>query len=124
MQEAGTVPEWSMGDRLRKARTQTGMSVDEFAVQCLISAKSVNNYEGDKVKQRPLVVEKWSRVTGVDLNWLLYGTTGATPTPDPGPGLDPESKADRAALDRLTKAKLSRRHTGGRSTQRYLPAAA
>lgn len=96
------------------------MSVDEFAAQCLISAKSVNNYEGDKVAQRPLVVEKWAAVTGVSLHWLQTGQGEAGgPSPD-GPGIDPDTKPETDALTRLTQSKLSRsRHAGGGSTQQY-----
>lgn len=99
------------------------MSVDEFATRCLISAKTVNNYESDKVSQRPLVIEKWAAVTRVDLEWLRTGHAGG---PSGGPGLDPTPEPDPVdsgeALARLTQAKISRSRSGG-STQRYQTAA-
>jgi transcriptional regulator with XRE-family HTH domain len=121
LQNTGTVPEWSMGDRLRKARVETGMSVDEFAARCLVSAKTVNNYEGDKVAQRPLVIEKWAAVTGVNLEWLRTGHVGGD-TPPPGPGVDPDPKGDGDALARLTRSKISRSRSSG-STPQYQTAA-
>lgn len=60
-----------MGDRLRKARSLTGMTVAEFAAATLISAKSINNYENDRYAPRPLVLRRWAEVTGVSEEWLV-----------------------------------------------------
>lgn len=41
------VPEWTMGDRLRKARSGTGMTVREFAAALGVSHGTVTNAETD-----------------------------------------------------------------------------
>lgn len=81
-------PKWTVGDRLRKARSLTGMTVDEFARHVLISPKTVNNYEGDRVKPRALVMEKWAAVTKVSVKWLESGDNNGSTGPDGDPIAD------------------------------------
>ncbi|MBM9464631.1 helix-turn-helix transcriptional regulator [Aeromicrobium sp. YIM 150415] len=76
------VPEWTRGDRLRKARSVTGLTVREFADEIGISPKSVNNYEGDHVEPRKVVMNAWALRTGVPVQWL---ETGTAPVDGPGP---------------------------------------
>lgn len=78
------IPEWTRGDRFRKARSLTGLTVQEFAGRIGISPKSVNNYEGDKVEPRAIVLNAWALATGVDRQWLETGETPAGPEPDGG----------------------------------------
>lgn len=77
------VPEWSRGDRFRKARNVTGLTVKEFAIKIGISAKSVNNYEGDHVAPRRVVLNAWALATGVPVEWLELGI-------EPSDGPDPD----------------------------------
>ncbi len=81
------VPEWTRGDRLRKARSLTGLTVKEFAAEIGISPKSVNNYEGDHVEPRKIVMNAWAMRTGVPLIWLEKGIAPG----DHGGGDDGES---------------------------------
>lgn len=104
------VPEWSLGDRLRKARSLTGMTVAEFAQHIGVSDRTINSAEGDKRAVRRITLNAWAMATGVSLAWLENGGTGPTP-PDGGRPATP-------ALDRLTEAKRGR----ARTTRRYLPA--
>lgn len=71
-QEQGTwVPEWTLGDRLRKAREVAGLEQGELAGRMGVARGTVHNYESDattKVK-RPYLRE-WAYVTGVSLHWL------------------------------------------------------
>lgn len=76
--EDGLVPEWTTGDRLRKARSLTGMTLTEFAEATLISAKTIGNYEADRFRPKPLALRRWAEVTGVSEAWLLGGSTSAT----------------------------------------------
>lgn len=84
-QEQGTwVPEWTLGDRLRKAREVAGLEQGELAGRMGVARGTVHNYESDattKVK-RPYLRE-WAHVTGVSLHWLETGEAGS----DNGPGL-------------------------------------
>lgn len=76
--ENGVVPEWTTGDRLRKARSLTGMTVQEFAAATLISARTINNYEADRFPPKLLAVKRWAEVTGVSEGWLLTGASSVT----------------------------------------------
>ena len=80
----GIIPTWTVGDRLRKARVMSNQTVAEFARQALCPEKTVNNYEADKVKHRPLLIEKWADVTGVDIEWIKTGEAPVQPEPDEG----------------------------------------
>lgn len=65
-----------MGDRLRKAREDAGMSQAQLAVAIGISRNTVSNAElGDRT---PLTVtlRAWAEVTGVPVQWLQTGTVG------------------------------------------------
>lgn len=72
----GLVPEWSMADRLRKARELTGLDQTEFADEIGVSRGTVSRYErGEATAKRPILTV-WAMRTGVPLTWL---TTGAAP---------------------------------------------
>jgi transcriptional regulator with XRE-family HTH domain len=70
---SGAVPEWTLGDRLRKARRRVEHKQEEIAGLLRISTRSIANYEGDITTPSYLVVKEWAQVTGVDLDWLLTG---------------------------------------------------
>lgn len=75
------IPEWTMGDRLRKAREDAGLSQAELADRIGISRNTVGNAEiGDRT---PLLVtlRAWADVTSVPVEWLQTGRT--TPAPPP-----------------------------------------
>ena len=75
----GFVPEFSMGDRLRKAREHTGMTTREFADHIGVSQKTINNAEADKHGVRKIVLNAWSLATGVSVEWLKDGTVSGGP---------------------------------------------
>ena len=81
---AGVIPTWTRGDRLRKARELTGLTVREFAEELGVAKGSVTNAENDRVEPRRILLIAWSMRTGVPLVWL---ETGKAPTFSPsGPG--------------------------------------
>jgi transcriptional regulator with XRE-family HTH domain len=107
------VPEWSQGDRLRKARSLTGMTVAEFAKHIGVSDRTINNAEGDKRAVRQITLNAWALATGVSREWLETGAASSEPNPEPpNPG-----RRSSDALDRLTEQKRNRT----RNTRRYLP---
>ena len=65
------VPEWTMGDRLRKAREVAGYSQAELALAAGISRQTISNAELDDRHPHPLTLKAWSAATGVALSWLL-----------------------------------------------------
>lgn len=81
-QPSGVVPQWTIADRLRKAREVTGMDQRQFADHIGISRNTVTNYETGKTTRfsRPMLAA-WAMATGVRLDWL-EGNEG----PNSGPG--------------------------------------
>lgn len=74
------VPEFTMGDRLRKAREAIGAGVDEFADAIGVSRNTITNYERDHVTPRKVVLNAWVLHTGVPMSWIK---TGIAPSPSP-----------------------------------------
>ncbi|MGQ7788750.1 helix-turn-helix domain-containing protein, partial [Nesterenkonia sp. K-15-9-6] len=73
----GVVPEWSQGDRFRKAREMVGLSQPELAEELGISTATVSKAErGSKVRKTTLM--SWAMRTGVNPVWL---ETGRAPSP-------------------------------------------
>jgi transcriptional regulator with XRE-family HTH domain len=67
-------PEWTLGDRLRKARIVAGFEEQRsFAAVLGISQPSISNYEADRTRPNRLVLREWARLTGVDEEWLSGG---------------------------------------------------
>lgn len=77
-----TIPQWTQGDRLRKARTLTGMNVREFADHIGVSHGTITNAETDARQVRKIVLNAYALATGVPVEWL---ETGRTPSHDNGP---------------------------------------
>jgi len=69
----GQVPEWSIEDRLRKARDLTGLDQDEFAELIGVSRGTVSSYErGSDTHKRPYLLA-WAMGSGVSYEWLVTG---------------------------------------------------
>ena len=81
--EPGLIPAWTRGDRLRKARTTTGLTTRDFAERIGVSQKTITDAENDKRPTvRKILLNAWSLATGVPVEWL---ENGATPTEPLGP---------------------------------------
>lgn len=72
-QPDAVVPEWTLGDRMKKAREHAGLSQGELAARIGISMSSVSRYEVDKTAPGRPVLLSWALCTGVSLEWLLGG---------------------------------------------------
>jgi len=70
------IPEFTQGDRLRKARLIAGLTTRDFAEKIGVSQKSVNNAENDTHEVRRIVLNAWSLATGVPVEWLASGKSG------------------------------------------------
>ena len=68
--DAGRVPDWTLGDKLRKARESAGLEMQELAAEIDIHRQSVARYERGEAKPKRHVLLAWSSVTGVNLEWL------------------------------------------------------
>ena len=58
---------------MRKARQLTGLNTRDFADRLGVSQKTVNNAENDAHAVRRIVMNAWSLVTGVPIEWLETG---------------------------------------------------
>lgn len=117
----GIVPDFTLGDRLRKARTHAGLTVSELSERAGISEKTVNNYEGERVAPRRPSLIAWALATGVSLAWIETGKVPHDPTPPRSPGLPDD---DAPSLDELARKMRSRsRHAAPRHTREYMDVA-
>lgn len=78
------VPQWTLGDRLRKAREEAGYTQRELAAAIGISRNSVVNYEVGATEPKRLAIQAWARLTGVPSEWLTWGVVAPGQKP---PGL-------------------------------------
>lgn len=81
---AGTVPQWTPRDRLRKAREVTGLNQADFAHDLGVSRGTVKNYErGATAEYKRPVLLAWAMRSGVPLEWLLTGQDPTAPGSEP-----------------------------------------
>jgi transcriptional regulator with XRE-family HTH domain len=66
-----TVPMWTLGDRLRKARRSSGIGTSAMAAQLGCHRNSVLGWETDRVVPPLGVVVRWARATHVPLSWFV-----------------------------------------------------
>ena len=79
------IPEWTLGDRIRKIRVQEGYTQDEFAAHIGAKSSSLKQWETDRSRPRDLVAiaNRIQMLTGVPATWVL----DIENPPDPnGPG--------------------------------------
>lgn len=67
------VPEWTLGDRLRKAREFRGWKQADMADYLETSVNTVTGYEKDRVKPKRVVINAWADACGVRRHWLHTG---------------------------------------------------
>lgn len=67
------VPQWSFGDRLRRARLNAEMSRAEVADRLGVPTRRYTGWEADQFRPRDLVAvaQAMSVITGVSTEWLL-----------------------------------------------------
>lgn len=71
------IPEWTMPDRLRKAREHAGLEQAELAHDMGVSRNTVNNYERGRTTPRRPVILAWAIRCGVPVEWLWTGQADA-----------------------------------------------
>lgn len=95
---AGDIPQFTIGDRLRKARKHAGLDIDQMAELLGFSDKTVRNYENEATPIKRASISAWALATGVPFEWLL---TGEVQRPD-----DPNGPTEQD--DRQSGCKLYR----------------
>ena len=68
---SGFVPEWSLQDRMRKARESAGLDQTQIGEQIGVSRVSVSSWECGRIEPKPVILMAWAMATGVDLDWLI-----------------------------------------------------
>jgi transcriptional regulator with XRE-family HTH domain len=73
MHTTGRVPDWTIGDRLRKARRAASIGSASMAETLGVTRQTVAAYESDRspINRRTMIA--WSFVCGVPLEWLSDG---------------------------------------------------
>lgn len=92
--DVGEIPEWSLGDRLRKARETRRMSQSELGEALGMTRVTVGRYETDVREPPRSVLMAWAMATGVPFAWI---ETGEAPSPggdgasagEPPAGIEP-----------------------------------
>lgn len=70
----GIVPEFTLGDRLRKARELSGLEMQQLADQIDIHRQTVARYESGQATPKRHVMLSWSMATGVSVEWISTGS--------------------------------------------------
>jgi len=102
------VPAWTVGDRLRKAREESGLSQQELADAIGVSRNTISNHEVGVGKREPqtLLVRAWAAATGVSVEWIR---TGHAPSP---PGTPSRSTRRAQAVKRSDTELMQKRYYG------------
>lgn len=78
------IPQWTVGDRLRKAREVAGIGVEEMAIKVGRTRNSVTKYERSRTVDVNMV-RSYAALTDTPMEWLLTGTgpenDGGVPAP-------------------------------------------
>jgi transcriptional regulator with XRE-family HTH domain len=80
MSETATVPEFTIGDRLRKARHCAHLTAEEMAAILEVSVRTVRNYEHDVTSIKRPALAAWAQATNVDAFWLATGKPSPPPS--------------------------------------------
>lgn len=73
---AAAIPQWTTGDRLRKAREFSGLTQRQLADEIGVSNRSISAYEQGATARRPVLLS-WAVRTGVPLEWLQTGSVNS-----------------------------------------------
>lgn len=101
-----TIPEWTLGDRLRKAREHAKVKQEAIATRLNVGVSSVSNWESDGQPGRKVtmleLIECYAEITGVDAAWIAGFRTGSSTT----------FSDDRVAMSNSSEARLLREMIG------------
>lgn len=82
-------PPMGLGERIRIARTATGMSQPALARAINMGQTTIAGYEGDKSEPTLDIISKIAHATGVTPQWLAFGAGQPRPhANEMGEGLD------------------------------------
>lgn len=64
-------PQWSLGDRLRKAMHHAGLTGQEMAERLQMNPTTISDYVNDRTTPRLETVQQWAAETGVSVWWIV-----------------------------------------------------
>lgn len=67
------IPEWTLGDRLAKARKGAGIKQQDLADYLGVSIGSISGWENDERQPRIGMVRQWAIRCSVPFEWLRFG---------------------------------------------------
>lgn len=70
---AGSSWEWTIADRLRKARVEKGFTQEEFEKVTEISRGTISNLEKGDGPYKQYYLLTWAKFTDVSFEWLMTG---------------------------------------------------
>lgn len=78
------VPQWSVGDRMAKARKDAGLSQEDMANRLGVKLPTVSTWERDFRQPREMltVLASWAAICGVPRWWLIDGEGGLATSSD------------------------------------------
>ena len=82
--ERARVPQWTLGERMGKARRLAGYTQAQMAALLEVSAPTVSSWE-TAVRQPQHqfdMLRRWAELTNVDYRWLVTGEDGTIVTYD------------------------------------------
>ena len=79
MADAERIPQWTLGERLRKARLWANVGLEQLAADIGRTPRTIRNYESDATTAPLLVLKRYALRTKVPVKWI---TTGDAPGPD------------------------------------------
>lgn len=73
-----TLPVWTLGDRIRKAREHAGLKQSDLAPHVYKSRTTIAGWENGQHAPSPLELRAIATATGVPVDWLETGTSQST----------------------------------------------
>lgn len=68
------VPVWTLGDRLRKAREDADIDIQDMAKRLGYHRNTITAYEADDRPPKAGLIRAWADICAVSLEWLENGT--------------------------------------------------
>lgn len=100
------IPVWTLGDRLRKAREDAGLSQAELAALLEVSRNTIGNAELGERVPLPITMRAWSLATGVPLEWLRTGAV-EEPVERPRRRGQPRRRSDTELMQKRYPGRLT-----------------
>ena len=94
------VPQWTLADRLRKAREEAGLEQLELAEISGISRAAISNAERGSTTPHRSTLMLWAMATGVSLEWIQTGEIPAETDEAPAEETGASSESRLSDLNR------------------------